>query len=120
MTQLKPMTDEEMISMRWSPKGIGAAILAKRVSMGISQGTLATYCNVDRRTIREWEHGNFPITTARIFNWLFTSNTTTELEQWRARALAAEAAMKDIRAAMGEYRAHVSVSLSELRDERAA
>lgn len=76
---------------------------ARRVALGLSSEQLGRMLNVNGTTIRNWEAGAVPVVACRILSWLFAEDDSTS-ELWKARALQAESALRDVRRAMGEYR----------------
>lgn len=98
----RPIGVREAAKMTYSPKGVGNALTARRVTSGLTRAELGRQLGVSAETIRNWEIGKAPIAACRIFSWLMGDHEYEEL--WKVRALMAEATLKDIQGAMVEYR----------------
>jgi len=98
----KPIGVREASRMTYAPKGVASAVEARRMTLGLTRADLGRQLGVSAETISNWEKGKAPIAACRIFSWLLGD---AEFEdQWRVRALLAEATLRDIQNAMGEYR----------------
>jgi DNA-binding XRE family transcriptional regulator len=98
----KPIGVREASRMTYAPKGVASALEARRKTLGLTRADLGRDLGVAPETIANWEKGKAPIAACRIFSWLLGD---AEFEdQWRVRALLAEATIRDIQNAMGEYR----------------
>jgi len=95
--------------MRYSPKNVGRALQARRVSLGLTKAELAVSLGLSPETIANWERGKAPLAACRIFSWLFDDSRGDKVnsqELWRERTFLAEAALRDIDTALTGYRGH--------------
>lgn len=102
----KPIGMREAARMTYSPKNLGKALEARRVSLGLSRIQVSRELSVSPETIRNWEDGKAPLAACRIFSWIFSDYEYEEL--WKVRALMAEATLRDVQRAMTEYRGSVN------------
>lgn len=98
----KPIGVREAAKMTYSPKDVGNALRARRVTSGLTKAELGRQLGISGETLSNWENGKAPIAACRIFSWLMGDHEYEEL--WKVRALMAEATLKDIQVAIGEYR----------------
>ena len=104
--QQKPIGMREAARMTYSPKNLGKALEARRITLGLSRTEVSRDLHVSPETIRNWEEGKAPLAACRIFSWIFSDYEYEEI--WKVRALMAEATLKDVQRAMTEYRSSVN------------
>jgi len=87
----------------------GRIVRARRESAGLSRREVARTINVSPTTLTRWEKGLADPSTVKAVMWLLEGGIDGETEMWRARALLAEATLRDINAATVDYKIAIRV-----------
>jgi transcriptional regulator with XRE-family HTH domain len=112
-----PLSERERQLLAFTPEAVAEAVRSRRIAEGLSTYGLAVRLRVDSRTVRNYELARLSPVTARMLSYAYDGEDTVEL--WRARAMLAERALRQVTEAVATYRGGVRLELAE-REHRAA
>lgn len=104
MSQSRPLTEEQLDKMMFTPDLLGQMIRTRRLAIGWSQSECAKRLGVTQRTIARWEDGEGEATSYKLFNFVMHGESNVVGDHWIRRALRAEGIINALGQQISNYR----------------